>query len=155
MLKVAEVRGENRAAIDRVEERLMQMESSSCRPAGYPDQRLNDMEHRVSEPADDSKGRLDKINDGVAKTHTAIVSLRTTGDQILRYVKSFPNELRDLLQKIMRGNWQIYQMLLQIQRNTPRSPSSMLESHIKFEDALGDCRLLPYEYFRHWEVGIR
>ncbi|KAL2043072.1 hypothetical protein N7G274_004132 [Stereocaulon virgatum] len=33
-----------------------------------------------------------------------------------------------------------------------RGPTSLLETDIRFEDALEEYRELLYEYFRHWEV---
>lgn len=52
-------------------------------------------------------------------------------------------------QKILQSNWQIYRML---QQNVPTSPTGLLATDIKFEDALGQIQTLAYEHFRHWEV---
>ena len=74
-------------------------------------------------------------------------------DQILALMINFPSDMRDMLKRILLHNSLIYQAMLQIQRNTARSPTGLLESNIKFEDALGEVMQLPYAYFRYWEVS--
>ena len=49
-------------------------------------------------------------------------------------------------------NLEIYAVLMQIQDHIPRGPLQVLSESIRFEDALGRVRSLPYEYFRHWQV---
>lgn len=49
-------------------------------------------------------------------------------------------------------NLELYRLLLQIQRDIPQTPTQLLPDNIKFEDALGRVKLLPYAWFRHWEV---
>ena len=80
------------------------------------------------------------------------MSLRSLAEQIMNYISTFPSEMRDLLQKFLLSNWQMYQMLPSIQQSTARSPTGLLESSIKFENAMVELRELLYEYFRHWEV---
>jgi hypothetical protein len=36
-----------------------------------------------------------------------------------------------------------------------RSCTFLLGNNIRFEDVLGRTRSLPYEHFRHWEVGSK
>lgn len=72
--------------------------------------------------------------------------------QAVEFVTSFPSELRELLQKILALNFKIYNLLLHPQ-SPIKSPSLLLESNIRFEDALGRFRELPYEWFRYWEVS--
>jgi len=45
--------------------------------------------------------------------------------------------------------------MLQMQQNISPRPTNLLESNIRFEDALGEIKELPYEYFRHWEVEFQ
>ena len=81
----------------------------------------------------------------------SITSIRNVGEQLLTYVAKFPKEIRDLLRVIVQRNWQMYQLLLKIQDNTSRSPTSIQNSNIRFTNALGEYRELPYEFFCQWE----
>ena len=85
-------------------------------------------------------------------TQASITRLRSLGEQVMGYVGQFPKEIREFLRTILQSNWQIYRVLLQVQQNISHSPTGLLDSNIKFEDALGEYKELPYEYFRHWEV---
>lgn len=85
-------------------------------------------------------------------TQASITRLRSLGEQVMGCVGQFPKEIRDFLRSILQSNWQIYRLLLQVQKNISHSPTGLLDSNIKFEDALGEYKELPYEYFRHWEV---
>ena len=103
----------------------------------------NKMEH--TERATNAK--LDAISHSV-------VTFSCIRDQVLAFLATFPSELRGLLRNILQSNWQIYQALLEIQKCTAQSPTGLLDSDIKFEDALGEFRQLPYEHFRYWEVSL-
>ena len=94
------------------------------------------------------------IADKIEATNTSVVSLRTLGNQIMDFLKTFPREIRDVLQKIMQADWRTYQAVLRIQEHLARSPSSLNESNLQFTNALGEFSLLPYEHFCHWEVRI-
>lgn len=82
----------------------------------------------------------------------SVVSLKDATQQILQFLHGFPREFRELLQKIIRTNLQIYDMLRHFQNNLASSPTTLLESNIHFEDALGRTQQLPYQWFRHWET---
>ena len=94
----------------------------------------------VAHAAQASRHHFDHISLKVDEANSSVMSMRSTGEQIIGYLRNFPHDLRELLQKIIQGNWQMYRVLLQIQNNTARSPSGLLESNIRFEDALGDYR---------------
>jgi hypothetical protein len=97
-------------------------------------------------------GGLDTLSSSARSVETSVLSLRNTGQQILQFIHGFPQEIRELLQKILRTNLQLYHVLLQFQSNLAKSPTMLLESNIIFEDALGRTQNLPYEWFRHWET---
>lgn len=86
--------------------------------------------------------------------NASMVSLRNLGEQILNFLRSFPKEIRALLQGIMQADWRTYQAVLQIQEHLARSPTFLHDSNIRFTNALGEYRELPYEYFSHLEVCI-
>jgi hypothetical protein len=49
-------------------------------------------------------------------------------------------------------NLELYKLLRQIQNVIPQTVTQLLPDNIKFEDALGRAKSLPYTWFRHWEV---
>ena len=87
------------------------------------------------------------ISTKVDETHLSVINLRSLGEQIVAFVRTFPHDVRDLLQSIMQTDWRTYQAVLQIQERLARSPTSLHESNIQFTNVLGEYRKLPYEYF--------
>jgi len=96
--------------------------------------------------------RLGSISSATSSIQSSVMSLRDLGEQLARFLSTFPAEIRGLLQKILRTNLQIYWLLLRSQTNDSASPSLLSQSNIQFEDALGRVKGLPFEWFRHWEV---
>lgn len=143
---------EHRAALHKVQEGMVQVEEKVSRAGVACNVRLDSMENKMTQAKEAFDHRFDEIDAKVESTQTSIVNLRSTGEEILRCLGTFPREMRELIQCILHANWQMYQVLLKIQQSTARSPTGLLESNIRFEDALGDYRELPYEYFCHWEV---
>ena len=150
MSKVAE----HRATLHEVQDGIMQVDEKLSQAGAAFDQRFDGIENNMTQARETSSRRFDEIGAIVKDTQTSVMSLRSTGEQILRCLGTFPREMRELLQKILCANWQMYQILLKIQQSTTRSPTGLLQSNIRFEDALGDYRELPYDFFRHWEVRV-
>jgi hypothetical protein len=96
---------------------------------------------------------LQSISSSTRSIQSSVLSLRDIGQQILHFLNSFPREIRDLLRHTLRMNFHIYHLLVNLQNSMGRSPGLLLESNIRFEDALGRTRELPYQWFRHWEVS--
>ena len=115
--------------------------------------KIRAVDQRIVEADAASQSKLGDISSKINTTYNSIVSLRGLCEQIRDYFGKFPQEIQGHLQRIMNSNWQIYQILLQIQQSLMRGPTSLLETNIRFEDALGEYRELPYEYFRHWEAS--
>ena len=143
----------HRAALHKVQDGIAQVEVRMSRAGAAFDRRLDVLETDMSQARETSNGRLDEIGAKVGDTQTSVMSLRSTGEQILKCLRTCSREMRELLENILRANWQMYQVLLKIQQSTVRSLTGLLESSIRFEDALGEYRELPYEFFRHWEVS--
>jgi hypothetical protein len=97
---------------------------------------------------------IEHISSVVTNTQTTLISLRDAGFHIQHFLRTFPAELRSYLRSILQSNMRMYSILLQIQDSVAARPTLRLDSNIKFEDALGVVRDLPYEWFRHWEVPI-
>lgn len=108
-------------------------------------------EGAISRAADTIK-RLDAVSQQVAATHFSIRSFRRLAEQTAGFINTFPLEICDLLRRIMQNNWQMYQVILNVERSISRAPTSLHTSNIQFTNALGEYRELPYEYFCHWEV---
>lgn len=90
----------------------------------------------------------------VHETYLSVMSLRSLGEEIMAFVRTFPHDIRDLLQCIVQADWRTYHVVLQIQERLARSPTSLHETNIQFTNILGEYRELPYEYFCQWEVSI-
>ena len=75
-------------------------------------------------------------------------------DQILSFIRTFPQDIRERLQVLTQSDWRTYQAVLQVQDQIARSPTSLQESDIHFTNVLGEHRTLPYEYFCQWEVCV-
>ena len=125
---------EHRAALGRVEGHVEQLNS------------------QVRGEGEATRYQLDILSSRSNATYTSVMSLRKLGEQILVKVATFPLEIQASLQRMLRINWQMYQTLLTLQESLSRTPTALLECNIKFEDALGEYKELPYEFFRHWEV---
>lgn len=115
-------------------------------------ERITNIEDRVQQATQTSDEKLEALSSNVEATKAAVMSFRGVGQQIMSFFSAFPLEMRDLLQKILQSNWQIYHILLSIQQSPTRSPTQSLDSNIQLEDAMGELIPLPYVYFRHWEV---
>ena len=44
----------------------------------------------------------------VDEMHFLVTSLRSLGEQIMAFVRTFPHDIRDLLQSIMQVDWRTY-----------------------------------------------
>jgi len=113
---------------------------------------LTDQLGQVNNDTASTKRNISALATGVGSISTSITTLLGLGTQILSILRVFPAELRALLQNVVRTNVQMYAVLLEVQRKISASPTLALESNIRIEDALGEIRSLPYEWFRHWEV---
>ena len=101
-----------------------------------------------------SRANFEAMSAKCDATAVSVLSLRTLGQQILTFLSTFPQEIRDLLQSIVQADWRTYQAVLHLQQCLARSPTSVHESNIRFTDVLGEYRELPYEFFSRWEVCI-
>ena len=95
---------------------------------------------------------LSSLSIGLASAQTSFVTIRSLGSQIIAFLRTFPAEPRTLLQSIIRTNLRMFAILVSIHEKIATSPTQLLQSNIRVEDALGVVRELPYEWFRYWEV---
>ena len=114
--------------------------------------RIGNVEETIREQAKTEEANHEAITSRIDTLQDSVLNLRTLGSQMLKHVCTFPQSLQSQLRAILYSNWQMYQVLLRLQQQVPQNPTNLMESNIKFEDALGDFKELPYEYFRHWEV---
>lgn len=125
------------------EQRDAQLRAASCQ-AQSAAQRLNDT---MDSTAHKTEAKLQDLSTKVDGSNTSIVNLRNIADQVMSFIKTFPQEIQDRLEAIVQADWRTYQAVLQIQNNISRTPNALLESNIQFTNALGEHRSLPYEYF--------
>ena len=118
------------------------------------DGKIDQVKDSIFRSDNSSSSKLDSVTIKADAIQSSVTGLRSIGEQAMAVLSKLPFEMRDLLRKIMETNVQVYNLLLRMQQSTPTSPTTLLESNIVFEDALGRITKLPYEYFRHWEVGI-
>ena len=119
--------------------------------------------HQLHESVERIENRIEGVESNsralsskVAETHLSVTSLRSLGEQIMGFVRTFPQEIRELLQKLVQADWHTYQAVLQIQERLARSPTALHDSsNIHFTNVLGEYRELPYEYFCQWEVRVQ
>lgn len=114
--------------------------------------RITDIEAGIKHVAQASKDGFEALSSEMHATGAAVMSLRDIGKEVINFLCTFPSEMRNMLRDILQSNWQIYQLLLNLQKTPGQSPTGLLDSNIKFEDAMGELYELPYEYFRYWEV---
>ncbi|KAL8747168.1 MAG: hypothetical protein Q9190_000932 [Brigantiaea leucoxantha] len=113
--------------------------------------RLQQAENRSREVYEMHHAKLNTISSKVDTVQDSIMRFRSLGGQVVGYLSIFPFRIQGLLRAILQTNVQSYQILVQMKEGTLRNPAAHLESDIKFEDALGQIRYLPYEHFRYWE----
>ena len=117
------------------------------------DEEFRNVRERADETRADLSQKLETVVNTTDSIQSRVHSCQSVGQQILAFVASFPSEIRESLRKISQTDIQIYDTLLQVQQDIAAAPTNVLQSNIRFEDALGRGRDLPYEYFRHWEVN--
>ena len=121
---------------------------------GQAQKSVGNVEHKMDKLVSVGDANTKAITDKIEVLDTSVVSLRTLGYQLMDFLKTFPRDIRDKLQKIMQADWRTYQAVLRIQEHLARSPSSLNESNIQFTNGLGEFTSLPYEYFCQWEVRV-
>ena len=115
------------------------------------DERLKGAKERLEYGEARSQARLDAVLAQSYHTHTTIVNIRSLAEQVMAFVGTFTNEVRGLLHSIVQADWRTYQAVLQLHERLARSPSFSGGSYLRFTNALGEYRELPYEFFCHWE----
>ena len=108
------------------------------------------IDNRMEGMENNSRAICSKLDE----TYLSVTSLRSLGEQIMAFIRTFPHEICDLLQGIMQANWRTYQAVMKIQERLAQLPTSLHDSNIQFTNVLGEYRELPYEYFCQWEVRV-
>ena len=78
--------------------------------------------------------------------------LRSMGRSFFSVLVPFSEQALDYLRKNMKANTEMYALLLRIQTSIPKGMFMSQQDSVHFEDVLGRKRLLPHDYFRHWDV---
>ncbi|CAG8954558.1 hypothetical protein HYFRA_00004475 [Hymenoscyphus fraxineus] len=121
---------------------------------------------KISELKGDIESKLEKVSENTTRlarsynsmnlllssSRASFFYLRVLPAQVLNFLRTFPAEIRALLEKILRANMQMYATLVRIQTQLASSPRFPGTENIVFEDGLGVVRELPYGWFKHWET---
>ena len=121
---------------------------------GQVQKSVGNVEHKMDKLDAVTDANMKAIAGKIEAINTSMVSVRTLGYQLMQFLKTFPRDIRDVLQRIMQADWRTYQAVLRIQDHLARSPSFLNESNIQFTNGLGEHTSLPYEYFCQWEVRV-
>ncbi|XTI88870.1 hypothetical protein V2W45_1489621 [Cenococcum geophilum] len=138
--------------VDSAKNEMLLSHEASRREASGSSDRLQQGLDNVNVGMESVMQRLSSLSMGFASAHTSLVTLRILSSQIVGFLRSFPTELRTLLDTVIRTNMRMYVMLLSIHERVSTSPTLLLQSNIQFENALGVTQELPYEWFRSWEI---
>lgn len=109
---------------------------------------------QVEKIAESTDQGVSSLNIGVTPISASLTRLGDLGIQALTIMRTLPSELRTILRTVLQTNMQMYTVLLEVHRKIAAPPTLALESNIRVEDALGEIRSLPFEWFRHWEVRV-
>lgn len=107
----------------------------------------------VAQQSSDTRLSVVSLTAAFASLQGSFMGLRSMCLEMLAILQKLPTDLLAIIREIQSSNVQIYALLLKIASSVPASPTWLLSSNIRFEDALGVIWELPYEYFKHWEVG--
>jgi hypothetical protein len=120
---------------------------------------MTDIHTTVKENGAQASQAFDHVNNEIAclksitkSTQSAIHRFQNIGQQVASLFGAFPGEIRDMLSRIVQGNFETYNVLLAIQRDIAAKPTDNLESIITVTDALNRVHRLPYEHFCNWDV---
>ena len=108
---------------------------------------------QIAQDTTTAKRNMSTLAKEVTSISASVTTLCDLGTQVLAILRSFPAELRTLLQTVVQANTHMYAVLLELNRKIGAHPTLTLDSNIRVEDALGEVRSLPFEWFRHWEVS--
>ena len=143
----ADMRTSVRYLEDRITEQQMILRLTEER------QQRTDAQMKLTQAADHKM--LELINDKIDRVGLSVVEASHFGRQVMNFLNGFTGKVHELLRAILFSNLELYRLMIQQQQNMPARPTNSLESNIKFEDALGEIKELPYVHFRQWEVKLQ
>lgn len=115
--------------------------------------KIDAMNARIEETNDTTHDKIDRLSTKVEQVQTSVSSVRSVAKQAFDFLVSFSREAQETMRATIQSDWQIHRVLLDVQDRIAQTPTGLLNSNIKFENALGEYWEFPYEVFRHWEVS--
>ena len=97
-------------------------------------------------------GTQSQISTGFRSVLYEVDMIGAMGRSVLSMLVPFSEKALEYLRKNMKANMEIYALLLKIQTSIPQGIFASRQDSVHFEDVLGRKKLLPYDYFRHWDV---
>ena len=93
-----------------------------------------------------------QLSVGFRSVLSEVNTICTIGRSLLSMLVPFSEKALEYLRKNVRANMEIYALLLKMQTSMPQRMYLSRQESVHFEDVLGRKKLLPYDYFRHWDV---
>ena len=140
----------HRTAQEYIDSRVRAVEHRNT--LGQVHHQLGRVEEQVRASAATIDAGFEAVIERTKTTHTSVMAMQNVVQHVLDFVRTFPQEIRDRLQAMTQADWRTYQAVLRLQDHILHMPNAQHASYIEFTNALGEHRLLPYEYFCHWEV---
>ena len=97
-------------------------------------------------------GTQSQISRGFHSVSYEVDMIGAMGRSVLSTLVPFSEKALEYLRKNMKANIEIYALLLKLQTSIPQGILPSRQDSVHFEDVLGRKKLLPYDYFRHWDV---
>ena len=111
---------------------------------------VREIEHKADATANMAGTRLDVISVKADAIQTSMVSVRGLAHQVLIYMRSLQGDAGRSASH-NQADWRTYQAVLQIQKQTAHSSTSLQASNIQFANALEIVLCCPTSIC-HWEV---
>ena len=97
-------------------------------------------------------GTQSQISMGFRSVLYEVDMIGAIGRSVLSMLVPFSEKALEYLRKNMKADIEIYALLRKMQTSMPQGIFPSRQDSVHFEDVLGRNKLLPYDYFRHWDV---
>lgn len=106
-----------------------------------------------------SQNQSEELNSTSAEAHltsksvvASVGTLEALINKLIHMLGEFSSAALKLLWRTLRQNIQIYALLREVQASILQNPTIAIQDCFHFTDVLGRTHVMPYQYFKHWEV---
>ena len=114
--------------------------------------RFRRAENQLLSVEEQQSGTRSQMSMGFRSVLYEVDMIGAIGRRVLNMLVPFSEKALEYLRKNMKTNMEIYALLLKMQTSIPQCMFPSRQDSVHFEDVLGRKKLLPYDYFRHWDV---